>query len=53
MVFLGFMTFCPEWLTANVNLDTSNFICRIPLKALCCNPGGSLSLCLLPTAHSS
>lgn len=22
----GFMTFCPEWLTGNVNLDTSNFV---------------------------
>ncbi|PKS05270.1 hypothetical protein jhhlp_008641 [Lomentospora prolificans] len=22
----GFMTFCPEWLTGNVNLDTSNFM---------------------------
>ncbi|EHA48710.1 hypothetical protein MCOR27_005608 [Pyricularia oryzae] len=25
-IYGGFMTFCPEWLTANVNLDTSNFI---------------------------
>lgn len=24
--FLGFMTFCPEWLVGNVNLDTSNFM---------------------------
>lgn len=23
---LGFMTFCPEWLTGNVNLDSSNFM---------------------------
>lgn len=23
---LGFMTFCPEWLTGNINLDTSNFM---------------------------
>jgi hypothetical protein len=23
---LGFMTFCPEWLTGNVNLDGSNFM---------------------------
>lgn len=22
----GFMTFCPEWLTNNVNLDVSNFM---------------------------
>lgn len=22
----GFITFCPEWLTANYNLDTSNFM---------------------------
>ncbi|RYP02224.1 hypothetical protein DL766_010482 [Monosporascus sp. MC13-8B] len=22
----GFITFCPEWLTANHNLDTSNFM---------------------------
>ena len=22
----GFMTFCPEWLTYNVNLDGSNFM---------------------------
>lgn len=22
----GFMTFCPEWLTGNLNLDTSNFM---------------------------
>ncbi|KFH47381.1 Emopamil-binding protein-like protein [Hapsidospora chrysogenum ATCC 11550] len=22
----GFMTFCPEWLTGNINLDTSNFM---------------------------
>jgi hypothetical protein len=22
----GFMTFCPEWLTGNVNLDSSNFM---------------------------
>ncbi|KAJ3542655.1 hypothetical protein NM208_g3979 [Fusarium decemcellulare] len=22
----GFMTFCPEWLIGNVNLDTSNFM---------------------------
>ncbi|CAL3966189.1 unnamed protein product [Diplocarpon coronariae] len=24
----GFMTFCPEWLTGNQNLDTSNFMFR-------------------------
>lgn len=24
--FLGFMTFCPEWLVGNVNLDGSNFM---------------------------
>lgn len=23
---LGFMTFCPEWLVGNINLDTSNFM---------------------------
>lgn len=23
---LGFMTFCPEWLIGNLNLDTSNFM---------------------------
>ena len=23
-VYLGFMTFCPEWLTGSLNLDTSN-----------------------------
>lgn len=23
---LGFMTFCPEWLTGNINLDGSNFM---------------------------
>lgn len=23
---IGFMTFCPEWLVGNVNLDTSNFM---------------------------
>jgi len=23
---LGFMTFCPEWLTGNLNLDSSNFM---------------------------
>jgi hypothetical protein len=22
----GFMTFCPEWLTGNLNLDSSNFM---------------------------
>jgi hypothetical protein len=22
----GFITFCPEWLVGNVNLDTSNFM---------------------------
>lgn len=22
----GFMTFCPEWLTGNINLDGSNFM---------------------------
>lgn len=22
----GFMTFCPEWLTGNINLDSSNFM---------------------------
>ncbi|RDW94308.1 hypothetical protein BP5796_00071 [Coleophoma crateriformis] len=25
-IYGGFMTFCPEWLTGNVNLDTSNFM---------------------------
>jgi len=25
-VIIGFITFCPEWLVANVNLDTSNFM---------------------------
>ena len=25
-VKIGFMTFCPEWLTGSVNLDTSNFM---------------------------
>lgn len=24
--FVGFMTFCPEWLTGNGNLDGSNFM---------------------------
>lgn len=23
---IGFMTFCPEWLTGNINLDSSNFM---------------------------
>ena len=23
---IGFMTFCPEWLTGNPNLDASNFM---------------------------
>lgn len=23
---IGFITFCPEWLVGNVNLDTSNFM---------------------------
>jgi hypothetical protein len=23
---LGFITFCPEWLVGNINLDTSNFM---------------------------
>ena len=23
---IGFMTFCPEWLTGNINLDGSNFM---------------------------
>jgi hypothetical protein len=23
---IGFMTFCPEWLTGNLNLDGSNFM---------------------------
>ena len=23
---IGFMTFCPEWLTGNQNLDASNFM---------------------------
>ena len=26
MSFIGFMTFCPEWLTGNANLDGSNFM---------------------------
>ncbi|KAK3325518.1 Emopamil-binding protein [Apodospora peruviana] len=25
-IYGGWMTFCPEWLTGNVNLDTSNFM---------------------------
>ena len=25
-LYRGFITFCPEWLTANHNLDTSNFM---------------------------
>ncbi|KAI9898303.1 hypothetical protein N3K66_006663 [Trichothecium roseum] len=25
-IYGGFMTFCPEWLTGNLNLDTSNFM---------------------------
>jgi hypothetical protein len=25
-VRIGFMTFCPEWLTGNQNLDASNFM---------------------------
>lgn len=25
-VCIGFMTFCPEWLTGNQNLDASNFM---------------------------
>lgn len=25
-IYGGFMTFCPEWLTGNINLDTSNFM---------------------------
>lgn len=23
---IGFITFCPEWLVGNINLDTSNFM---------------------------
>jgi hypothetical protein len=26
LIVLGFMTFCPEWLTGNINLDGSNFM---------------------------
>ena len=26
LLLLGFMTFCPEWLTGNINLDGSNFM---------------------------
>jgi hypothetical protein len=26
MSIIGFMTFCPEWLTGNINLDGSNFM---------------------------
>ncbi len=26
MYVLGFMTFCPEWLIGNLNLDGSNFM---------------------------
>jgi formate/nitrite transporter FocA (FNT family) len=25
-IYGGFMTFCPEWLTGNLNLDTSNWM---------------------------
>ena len=45
-VCIGFMTFCPEWLTGNQNLDASNFMYYVGLLGvLQYAVGGYADLC--------